>query len=987
MQTTFRLNKTIALFAIIIGTFAAGCAACAADVLAMSDKYAAGDFKLVYSGAAATIVVDPADAKVVRIAADALAGDIALVTGKKPAVAASIPKAARNVVVAGTLGKSKLIDALVKSRKIDVSKVRGKWETYMVAVVRKPVKGVDAALVIAGSDRRGTAYGLFEVSRAIGVSPWVWWADVAPDKKASLIVKKCAGVFGPPSVKYRGIFINDEAFGLNPWASKTFDPETGNIGPKTYAKVFELLLRLRANYIWSAMKQCTRAFNYYDADKYLADDYAIVAGSSHCEQMLRDSLDEWRRDGTGEWNYVTNKQNVLDYWERRVRSNAPFESIWTLGMRNLDDKEMPGDGTLDEKTRRLENIIADQREMIRKWINPDPSKVPQLLSPYKEVLDLYRNNLSLPDDVTILWTDDNFGFVRRLPTPAERKRSGGGGVYYHISYSGRPHDYLWLETTPPALIWEQMHKAWDFGARTIWVVNVGDIKPAEIGAEFFLSLAWNINEWRPETLPKFFDSWAARQFGAAHARETAAVLADYYHLNFIRKPEHLGYNEIEMPNTPVKDPDFSLSNYGDEVNARLSAFDSLERRATAIYDSLPAAKRAAFYELVLYPVRGSALMNVKVLNAFISREYAKQGRATTNEYARKSDAALAAIKDETAFYNEKNAGGKWNGMMSWKHHDRLIFREIKTGSYEPAAAPALGVAIEGQAKPLSAEKCAPGAAAAPECLLPRFNRFLPKRFFIDIFNRGTGAADWKAAASAPWIKLSKTSGSVAGEERIYAEADFAAAPAGENVSGTITIERAGASYMVGVSMFNPADVKVGKGVFVQDNGAISIDAGDFARAIPVGDYGWRVVPGLGRTGSAIALLPTSGQPLPAASAAAAPVAEYQIYVFTPGKVDITLQALPSHEVTEGYSLRCMVSVDDGQPAEAAFEQGNDEFDKVWKRNALRGYMEATVKMELAAGPHTLKVWGVDPSVALDRIEIDFGGVKKSALGPPETKRQ
>ncbi|MFA6450711.1 MAG: glycosyl hydrolase 115 family protein [bacterium] len=940
---------------------------------------AKGDVELFYKGAIADIYIDANDFKVVQIAAGDLAADFERVTGKKPAVTHDDAALSRNVVIIGTIGKSALIDKLIADKKINVDGIKGSWETFALAAIDAPVKGVAAAVVIVGSDRRGTAFGVYELSAKIGVSPWYWWADVTPDKQDELIISKdFYSKQGPPSVKYRGIFINDEAFGLNPWASKTFEPEVGNVGPKTYAKVFELLLRLKANYIWPAMKSCTKAFNYYPLNRQVADDYAIVMGSSHCEPMLRDNPDEWPRDGEGPWDYTRNKDKILNYWDMRVRENGRFENIYTLGMRGIEDNEMQGDGTLDEKTRRLEGIINDQRELIRKYVNPDIEKVPQLFSPYKEVLTLYENGLKVPDDVTILWTDDNYGYIRRLPTPEEQKRSGGSGVYYHISYSGRPHDYLWLSTTPPALIWEEMRKAYAFNARRIWVVNVGDIKPAEMGTEYFLQLAWDIST-DPGTA--FIPKWTHELFGDEYTSEIFHTMEFYYMLNYQRKPEHMGFNEIFWPNTVVRDPEFSLYNYGDEIQQRLDQFEFIYKLSEETYLKMPISKRDAFYELVLYPVRSSYLMNQKILYAFKSRDYAKQGRASANEYAKKSEEAFRQIQKETDYYNNEVAGGKWKYMINYKQHDRLALREIKTGSVEVKDIAALGVAIEGRAKPLPETNVTPDNTVAK---LPEFNQFTKKEYFIDIFNKGSKAFDWKAEPSSDWIKISQATGTLKLDERLWVSIDYDKAPKGENIEGSIKITGAGAEYCIGVSLFNPESPKISKGSFIQDNGVVSIDVGETGE-IKTGFSIFFIISGLGLSGKTPLLSSWLSNALEDSAVTNKPEFEFPIYIFKPGKAQVILEAVPTHEISKRFKLRCAVSIDDGPAVYIDFAQGNDEDDEVWKRNVLHGAMYGKAELEIDKGKHILKIIEIDPSVILDKIFIDFGGMQKSYLGPPETR--
>jgi hypothetical protein len=608
----------------------------AAAELSLADSPGAADFILFDGKNAASILVETNDDRAIIRAAGDLAEDVERVTGTKPELAQG-SDGKINVVIIGTLGQSKTIDRLAAAGRLDVNGVRGQWESYVLQVVKNPLPGITRALVIAGSDRRGTIYGIYQLSELIGVSPWYWWADVPVKRRNFVAIRGDIFKQGPPAVKYRGIFLNDEDWCLRPWAAKTFDPETGNIGPKTYAKVFELLLRLRANYLWPAMHPDTRAFNFYPADKELADAYGIVMGSSHCEQMLRDNVDEWERDGHGEYNFVTNPDGVLKYWEQRVRENGKFENVYTLGMRGIHDSGMPGGGTPREQAERLHTIIAGQREMLGRLVNTNVAAVPQIFCPYKEVLELYRLAPDIPDDITLVWPDDNYGYIREFSDARERRRSGGAGVYYHVSYYGRPRDYLWLCSTPPALIAEEMTKACDYGADRVWILNVGDLKPAELDIEFFLKLAWNPHSWNGTNTYELLEIQLARDFGPANAPELTSILAEYYRLNFQRKPEHMGFPTNNLFSSTLND---------DEAGRRLEAWRKLSVRVDAVEKNLPGESRDAFFELVGYLVRAAALANEKILAP------AKAQRAQDE------------IRRLTDVYNTQIANGKWRYMMS-----------------------------------------------------------------------------------------------------------------------------------------------------------------------------------------------------------------------------------------------------------------------------------------------------------------------------------
>ena len=594
-------------------------------------------FPLVRRGSAASIVYDEADAKVVGITAKLFAGDVQRVTDVLPMVTNSVSGAGKRIVLIGTIGHSKNIDALIAAGKINVKTIQGGWERYQIENVPNPFPGVTSALVIAGSDRRGAAYGAFSISAEMGVSPWYWWADVPPQTKLEIYVGAEKFVSEEPAVRYRGIFLNDEDWGLRPWSSKTFEPENGNIGPKTYEKIFELLLRLRANYLWPAMHPGTTPFNNYPTNREIADAYAIVMGASHCEQMLRNNVGEWDDKVFGEYNFVTNPSGVLKYWEQRVRENGKFENVYTVGMRGIHDGAMPGGGTDLEKAARLHTIITNQREMLARLVNTNVAEVPQLFCPYKEVLPLYRLAPDIPEDISLVWPDDNFGYVRQFSNARERARSGGAGVYYHVSYYGRPNDYLWLCTTPPALIAEEMTKAYDYGANKVWILNVGDLKPSELDTEFFLNLAWNPHAWNGTNTYQLLEKQITRDFPLI-ANPLTGIMENYYRLNFARKPEHLSQTDVFSP---------------EEAARRMVLWRDLVNTVDQIGGDVPQKSRDAFFELFGYPIKAAAAMNEKCLAG--------------------SQSAADEIHRLTDQYNNQIAGGKWRDMMSDNPRGQISF--------------------------------------------------------------------------------------------------------------------------------------------------------------------------------------------------------------------------------------------------------------------------------------------------------------------------
>ena len=621
-----------------------------------------GAFPIVSAdGHTATFVIDSLDAEVVSTAAQAVADDIRLITGLTPTLASSADRL-KYPVIAGTIGSSMLIDNLIESGKLDASGVKGKWEAYGLAVVDKPLKGVKQALVAYGSTPRATAYSLFELSRLMGVSPYVWWADVLPEKHEAIYATPGVTVVGEPAVKFRGIFINDEDWGLNPWAAKNLDSEYNNIGPNTYAKVMELLLRLRANVLWPAMHHCSQAFWDNKDNLPIAKKYDIALGSSHCEQMLRDNEWEWRRyddrTGTNEnWNYTENKEKIQRYWEERVMESKGYSAMYTLGMRGVHDSGIKGYRSSKERVRGLTEIIDYQRALIRKHIG-DPETVPQIFIPYKEVLDAYNAGLKVPEDVILTWVDDNHGYIRQLPTVEEQKRSGGHGVYYHLSYWGKPADYLWLSSTSPSLISYELTKGYENGIRDLWVINIGDIKPAEAELQFCMDLAWDINAWQPEEAYKYTRHWMQMTFGDEVADELADIKLEYYELAAAGKPEHI----------------FSVDYSSADMDERIRRYRLISERVDEISDRIPERLKDAFFELIEYPVKGAYNMNVMTFRARQSLDLAACGRRNQAlEYADQARNAHNEIEELTRKYNVHIANGKWNGMMDCKPRKQKQF--------------------------------------------------------------------------------------------------------------------------------------------------------------------------------------------------------------------------------------------------------------------------------------------------------------------------
>lgn len=607
------------------------------------------------------LACDNAEEKVVQTALKLFIRDYQSVFSASAAV-----DARQGNIIVGTVGKSPLLKAV----SADVSALTGKKQAFLLQVLP------DGKLLVAGSDSHGTAYGIMELSRLIGVSPWEWWADVTSEKKISFMLPAEYQTLQSPSVEYRGIFINDEDWGLMPWSSQTYEPSDvkGHIGPKTNARIFELLLRLRANTYWPAMHECTLPFFLTEGNRKVAEEYGIFIGSSHCEPMVCSAAGEWRRRGQGDYDYVNNSASVYKFWEDRVKEVAQQGNIYTLGMRGVHDGQMQGAKTVAEQKAVLERVLKDQRGLLQKYVNKDVTTIPQAFIPYKEVLDIYNAGLQVPDDVTLIWCDDNYGYIRHFPTAEERARKGGNGIYYHVSYWGRPHDYLWLGTFSPYLLHQQMKLAYDRGIQKMWVLNVGDIKPAEYQIELFLDMAWNIDEVNEIGVTAHLKSWLEREFGSNCAEELLPAMEAHYQLSYIRKPEFMG-NTREEERDPkykvIKDLPWSEQTISERLRSYTVLSDVVERMES----NIPADRQDAYFQLVKYPVQAAAQMNRKILTA----QLARHSKADWKQ----SDAAFDSIASLTQQYNSLQ-NGKWNRMMDFQPRKLPVFKRVEhTTATEP----------------------------------------------------------------------------------------------------------------------------------------------------------------------------------------------------------------------------------------------------------------------------------------------------------------
>jgi hypothetical protein len=919
---------------------------------------APGAFQLAKDGASAKILVDANDwAGVIRAAKD-LGDDVGKVTGKASEVVTNANAVQSGAVVVGTIGKSKLIDGLIADRKIDVSKIKGQWESFLIQTV-------DGSLVVAGSDRRGTIFGIYDISEKIGVSPWYWWADVPAKKHDTLSIVPGTYLQGPPKVKYRGIFINDEEPAFGPWSRAKF----GGINSKMYVHMFELILRLKGNYLWPAM--WGKAFNEDDPDNpRLADEYGIVMGTSHHEPMMRNQ-EEWtkrnRGNRLGAWNYNTNKDNLYNFWKEGITRNAKYDNLVTVGMRGDGDEPMAGRGSkMEDNIKILTNVINDQRELIAEAYGKPASEVPQMWAIYKEVQDYYDAGMRVADDITILWCDDNWGNVRRLPTPEERKRSGGAGIYYHVDYVGGPHSYRWLNTNPIPKMWEQLNLTYRWGADRVWILNTGDLKPMEIPIDFFLKFAYDPDAIPQSKIDEYMVNWAKEQFGDDHAAEIADIVSKYAKYNGWRKPEILEANT------------FSVANYR-EADGVVEAWLKLVDRAETLKKKIPAEYQDAYFELVLHPVKASAQVAELQVSAGKSRLFARQGRASANLFAQLARDLFQADKDLADVYNNELAGGKWIHMMDqphigtskgWDTPERSNqMPQLSELNLEDIAE--IGVAVE------NSEQVWP--ASQDELMLPVFDSWNPAKHTIDVFARGLKQTKFTVKPTEKWIKVDVTEdiASIV-DVPVTVDIDWAALKNGTS-AGYVEITGPNGTAKVRVAAVKadaPASANGVKSVWGALAGPVAIPAGQPTKINAKGGVTWDLIPDYGRGPGGMCVFPVTADSV--TDYTQAPSMEYAVYISEPGRYDVTLYTSPTLNFVPGRGLRIAVGMDDAKPVVIDAYAGRMNWDALVKDNCRQ--MRAQLDVA-TAGIHTFKIYMVDPAVVVEKIVLSSGRQPQSYFGP------
>lgn len=917
------------------------------------DKAVEGGFAVVDQNGTAPILYSKSDYPGVQKVVKELQADIEKVSGVSPQLLVSAENTNTPVIIIGTLGKSPLIDKLIEQGKINVKDLKGKWEKFITTIVENPTPEIKKALVIAGSDKRGTLYGIYDLSTQIGISPWHFWADVPPEQHQRLYVTPGIHTMGEPKVQYRGIFINDEAPALSGWVGEHY----GKFNAEFYQKVFQLILRLKGNFLWPAM--WGRMFYVDDPkNKAMADLYGIVMGTSHHEPLGRAHA-EWKKFGQGPWDYTKNAENLEQFWREGIRRMDSTETIVSVGMRGDGDEPMT-EGTAIEL---LETIVDKQREIISDVTQKPSSQTPQMWALYKEVQAYYDQGMRVPEDITLLLCDDNWGNLRKLPYLKAEPREGGYGIYYHFDYVGGPRNYKWLNTNQIERTWEQLNLAYHYGAKKLWVVNVGDIKPMEFPISFFLDYAWNPEKWTPNKVADYYKKWARQIFGASNSEAIADILKKYTKYNARRK------HELLSPDT------YSLKHYN-EADRIIKEFKELVEKTLEVAKHIPKSHKDAYYQLVQFPVVASANLNKLYISAAKNKHYAEQGRLVANHYAEKVKEYFKKDSLLSEYYHTELSNGKWNHMMSQTHIGYTSWQEPKQNNMpelhyvELPKESKVGVEIPGSTRwyPKTKDTLA----------LPQLSSFGKSKTQIQLFNAGEKPYIYRIKAKDPWVELSLRKGKVEQNKNIEVSANWEKVPQGQH-STTLAITADGKEIFVKLKV-NHSDLKNTKG-FIEENGLISIKAENYSAKLENAPFQWKVIPNLGKTGSAVTAQPVKIPPQEITQTSAR--LRYDFHSFSDGELKVHMYFSPTQNYTDREGLKFGVGLDDNSPEIVNFH--SDSSHPAWQQSVANNIKVITTTHHIEkAGNHQLYYYLIDSGLVLQKIVIDTGGLKKSYLGPEES---
>lgn len=903
-------------------------------------------------------------------------------------------------ILIGTLGSSPLISQLEKEGVLDLSDLRGKRESFLIRLIS--YQGTEK-LVICGTETIATLFGIYHISRHIGVSPWVYWADVKPAKRKEIVLDESIDFISKePSVKFRGFFMNDEWPSLGNFVMNTF----GDFNEFFYEKVFDLLLRLKGNYFWPAMWSASLPLDGSEdplAIIKLATELGITIGQSHHEPLMRAS-EEWDKVKTDEnnvgygkdWNYYTNGEGLYRYWEDGVERDKDFKHMITIGMRGERDTMMLGsNSTIQENVELLRRIITDQKRIIREKGCDD---MPKMLALYKEVEDFYYGGDGVEglrswdglDDVILLLSDDNFGNVRTLPTEDIRDREAGWGLYYHFDYHGAPISYEWVNSTPLPKVWEQVSMAYDYGIRDLWIVNVGDVRPNELPLSYFMELAYDFEKMgteHPNRTDEFLAGWVEEQFGAYIADETVKqtigdILREYTRIHGLRRPEAMN-------------PDVYHVSHFNETKKMIARCEALIANVDDVKSRIPEECAATFYSVVYYPAAAGMNLQLMSLYAALNNWYAKMGLAAANGYAEKVEQAIRRDEELTKYYNEGMAEGKWKGMMMSAHACFVTWNDEgwhypETERIQPECGSRMLVHAEG-AEAFSAE----GTLGLPE-----FTSLGKETYGIEIANAGSEPFEFEIQAS-DGILVSEDAG-VVGDEVVTVEVSIDP-DCTESFSGTVAVVKAGSDTdragdqtteggnRVEVSVvYTAAPDDVPAGTFVERDGIVAIEAGHFSDNIPYGEYAFTKLSAYGKTDSSMKIYPTTAN---FDEIGKAPCLTYSVYVKEAGEYSLRVVTSPGNNLEHGRTMRYAVSAAGGDVvtgdtilAEDYRIGGGPNRPHTWTEGVLDNCHYGITKHRLDAGVNEIRFYGVEAGLALQRLVLYRGELPHSYLGPDESPR-
>lgn len=944
---------------------------------------------ITYAGKTASIYIDEKgeDFQGLKLVASSFAKDVSMVAadGSEPEILTKAEELAGTTIIAGTIGNNDIIDSMITAGTLDVTEIQGKWETYKIQVVENPVDNVNQAIIVVGSDKRGTIYGIYHISELMGVSPWVYWGDAVPDTKEEIVFNNSELniTSKEPSVKYRGIFLNDEAPSLTGWVKNKF----GGYNEEFYQLVYELILRCKGNYLWPAMWSDTFSEDGKSkpiANAELADQYGIVMGTSHHEPLCRAGV-EWQNTykkygDSNLWDFNENSGAITKFWEDGVKRNKAYENIFTLGMRGEADSSLGGG--LEENIELLKNVITTQKEILS---DNNLSDAPQVLTVYKEVEDYWHGTEEIPglkswstlDDVTIMLCDDNFGNMRTLPTEAERDRKGGWGMYYHFDYHGGPTSYEWVNTVEINKIWEQMTMAYDYGIDNIWIVNVGDLKPMEMNISYFLDLAYDYDTYGKNGLNKaedYMKQWVGQQFGKslneAQKEGVVSILEDYTWLNGSCKPETL------------KSSTYHVTNYNEAMEV-LGRIEQMSNKAEECKELIPEDLQAAYFELVYFPAMASANVAKIQIYSGLNEYYYELGSAAANLYAVLLEQAIERDQELEEIYNSEmpGVGTKWKYMMSSPHVGFVTWDSTGWGYPESK-----WLTLPDNAGMLVSLQNQEGAVSKGEKTLDDFTSMNQESYTVSVTNSGSEAFSYTVSPSDEWIKVSKSVGRVTMQDSFEVSVDWSMVT--EDKVGEITVEGADTSVTIVVNARVYDTKNLAEKTYVYANGYASILAGNYVASVAGADGAqFKKIDKYGKMGQAVKVFPSNVSYVDRGEQA--PYTEYQVYMEEAGTYKLTAYTAPSNNVDrDTISIRFGLSANDGAMEVvdtingANFEPG--AYSGSWTTDVKMNGRKKEIEVELREGVNTIRFYAIDPALVLQKLVVSEGPVKDSHFGPAES---